>query len=325
MEAFFFDEAKYQLLYNCSFYDYDSIPAESRAHPIVGSIFVATAVFFIIIYIPCLLVFLHKEYRQQPCYQLMFILGINDIALLLFSGVLTGIYGIFGTVYCQYPKTIYFLGSGGVSLWCAQCITLVILALNRCLEMGNRHWADILFGKGRVLHWMFLSIAYFNIVCWWTAPGIFNPFRMAWLFNPHDVYYADPEVRYYNGVQFYNNIAMIIVMTTIYSTFLYILYKRSSVTQNLKHAKLSFIQVFAICLATVIICLAYVIIQYVTLPVELGYLTQFIWICNSGFPAIIYLTLNPTLRHHVFMVVNRKRYLASHKSTITPAVTPSVF
>nr|CAD2152957.1 unnamed protein product [Meloidogyne enterolobii] len=53
--------------YNCSFYDYNSIPVENRRNLIVGIILLILYVIFEVLYLPCLGVFAQKENLRESC------------------------------------------------------------------------------------------------------------------------------------------------------------------------------------------------------------------------------------------------------------------
>uniref|UniRef100_A0A7E4UTY5 G_PROTEIN_RECEP_F1_2 domain-containing protein n=1 Tax=Panagrellus redivivus TaxID=6233 RepID=A0A7E4UTY5_PANRE len=299
MNKLLFDHQTYELGYNCSFYDVNLIPLAERQHPIVGSIFIVTAILMILLYIPCLLVFCRGRFRKQPCYKLMIFLGVIDVLLTIGNGVVSGLFVFFGTVYCEQPLIIYLIGSFGQGLWCGQSVALVFLALNRCLEMARSHLSEVLFDKKLVYLWISIAMIYFFIVSWYETAGIFSAIHMTWQFNPHAGYFEDEEQKYYNVMHMPNNLFVIIAMISIYTVFAVIFWKKTSGTTNRKHVKQTFVQVFLLCLATVILCAAYIVIQFVKLPTEVTMVIQFIWICNGGLPAIIYLTLNSTVRKHI--------------------------
>ncbi|CAK5043010.1 unnamed protein product [Meloidogyne enterolobii] len=54
---------------------------------------------------------------KSNCYKIMFVMGVFDMAGLLFVGFLTGYLGYFGYVFCSSPKLIYFAGAYG----CCMC------------------------------------------------------------------------------------------------------------------------------------------------------------------------------------------------------------
>jgi hypothetical protein len=49
--------------------------------------------------------------RDSLYYKLMLAMGVVDMANLMLVGVLTGIFGVTGIVYCSSPQLIYTIGS----------------------------------------------------------------------------------------------------------------------------------------------------------------------------------------------------------------------
>ncbi|KAL3086083.1 hypothetical protein niasHS_008140 [Heterodera schachtii] len=62
----------------------------------------------------------------------------------------TGILGIIGAVYCDYPLLIYTSGSMGLFLWFAETSAEMLLAINRCMELLRPQLAHAIF-SGQIL------------------------------------------------------------------------------------------------------------------------------------------------------------------------------
>jgi hypothetical protein len=52
--------------------------------------------------------------RESACYKMMMVMGVLDMLCLPICGILTGVMGILGTVYCSWPGPIYVLGATGI-------------------------------------------------------------------------------------------------------------------------------------------------------------------------------------------------------------------
>jgi uncharacterized membrane protein YesL len=114
MEIMLFEPKRFNLLYNCSFYDYNIIPVEKRQHKFLGVVIIICYVIFMPSYLACLYAMLNKDLRKKASYRLMFLLGVIHILDLQFCGLMTGVFAIVGVVYCQYPLLIYVSGSFAV-------------------------------------------------------------------------------------------------------------------------------------------------------------------------------------------------------------------
>jgi len=125
MEVYFFKTERFQLLYNCNLYTVEEVPLERRQQILAGTLSIGLFIIFEVIlrtnrgiikfmqilYIPCL--FALWQHLEQSCYRIMFTLGVVDIFGLAFPGLLTGILGIQGAVYCTNPQLIYWTGCIG--------------------------------------------------------------------------------------------------------------------------------------------------------------------------------------------------------------------
>ncbi|KAL3125712.1 hypothetical protein niasHT_009799 [Heterodera trifolii] len=105
-----FVHERFDHLYNCSFYDYESVPREMRKNVLVGTILLLLYGIFEILYIPCLLVFARKENLRESCYKLMLFMGILSMVNIHSSGLVIGIYAVRGDVFCDRPLVNYVLG-----------------------------------------------------------------------------------------------------------------------------------------------------------------------------------------------------------------------
>jgi hypothetical protein len=70
----------------------------------LGVTYISLGTFYVILYIPCLIVMLKKELWQNICYKLMFIVGIFDICTLTINAFLPGIIMVFALDYNCYPN-----------------------------------------------------------------------------------------------------------------------------------------------------------------------------------------------------------------------------
>ncbi|KAH7717208.1 SRT-52 protein [Aphelenchoides avenae] len=88
MEWYFFEPERVQRLYNCSFYDVNSIPLEERTHPLMGISWIIMFCFFESLYIPCL--WAMRKLLAKPCYKFMFYVGCADVVALWINALLAG-------------------------------------------------------------------------------------------------------------------------------------------------------------------------------------------------------------------------------------------
>jgi hypothetical protein len=53
---------------------------------------------------------LYRHRRENSCYALLFLVSVVDVIALNLLGLLTGVLGLLGVVYCQQPTLIYVSG-----------------------------------------------------------------------------------------------------------------------------------------------------------------------------------------------------------------------
>ncbi|KAI6186099.1 hypothetical protein M3Y98_00096000 [Aphelenchoides besseyi] len=198
MEVLLFDKQKYETLYNCSFYDIEKIPVESRRHPYWGVFFLSLYSTFFFLYIVCIIAMLTIEQRKQASYQFMILLGCSHLIGLQTSGLMVGIGTLRGIVFCS-PNTstiVYFAGCTATGAWIASTSTSQILGINRCLVLYKRHLAETIFGGWCIILWMCIPLLLAFYMFTFTVPPIFTSILMSYLYNPHFGYFQDLGERY---------------------------------------------------------------------------------------------------------------------------------
>lgn len=132
-----------------------------------------------------------KQFYQQSCYKLMFLMGISDLFCMFINGFFTGYFAINGYVFCSSPTLIYYLGVGGVSLWAFQSDCGMFLALNRCLEMFEPKINAMLFKGSKTYFWVMIATLHSLTFALFTKPVIYSSLYVSWFFNPHFGYFDD--------------------------------------------------------------------------------------------------------------------------------------
>ncbi|EGT56429.1 hypothetical protein CAEBREN_11680 [Caenorhabditis brenneri] len=114
--------------------------------PVLGSVFLFFGLLFIILYIPCFIAIIKKK-SSAPVYQMMFALAIFDMLSLFVNSVCTGLFDMMGISFCHYPLPIFCLGAIAGGSWMAGCLTCIMLALERCVEINPDFPLEFLFRK----------------------------------------------------------------------------------------------------------------------------------------------------------------------------------
>ena len=137
MDIFLWKRDEYVMLYNCSFYDVDSIPLNQRQHVLIGVSLVVMFFIFEILYIPSLIVMRKPTFYQQSCYKIMFYMGVVDVLCMVMNGGFTGLFALTGDVFCSHPTLIYCLGTFGLGRFCFT-LRFVLLYFSFELQIRNR-------------------------------------------------------------------------------------------------------------------------------------------------------------------------------------------
>ncbi|KAI1695652.1 serpentine type 7TM GPCR chemoreceptor srt domain-containing protein [Ditylenchus destructor] len=191
MEFFLFRHADYEKLYSCT-YDISTAPLEKRVHTIHGSLLIAVSTFFVLVYIPTLLVM--YQYLKKTAYQLMIVIGLSDVFILTFVVIPYGIMSITGDVFCSHPSLSYIIGCASGGLWVLSTEMSCILALYRCLELWRPFVADALFRGKKTLAWVGFSFIHLFVTILFGMPIIYSSLVGSMVLNPHAGYIDDAGV-----------------------------------------------------------------------------------------------------------------------------------
>ncbi|KAI1697189.1 serpentine type 7TM GPCR chemoreceptor srt domain-containing protein [Ditylenchus destructor] len=317
MEMFLFRRDVYHRLYNCTNIHVDDVPLEKRQHIPEAIITIILCTIYYILYIPCMISL--RKYTHVPCYMLLYYMSITDCLILWILGFAHGIFSIMGIVFCSAPTTVYVLGSFLSGFWIAESVVELTLCINRCLSILAPRFERILFGKWRVWIWIFASATYGT---WWgfnIHPVLFNGIHFTWFFNPYVGYIDDPTGIYNNILHIIWDMGVAVGVPAIYVIFIAIFMIKThgfgTSSSIKKKEKMMFMQVFCISLFNFVACSVYVYMMYHIPDAFLIHFAQFCWLHIHGFPPVIYLCLNKTIRDDSKKLVND--FIASHPSLIS--------
>ncbi|KAL3085588.1 hypothetical protein niasHT_037329 [Heterodera trifolii] len=161
MELLLFRHDEFDKMYGCDGFNADKIPLEQRTNIVNGCILIA--LFFIF-----------------------------ESALFI-NALETGILGIIGAVYCDYPLLIYTTGSMITVLWIAETSAEMLLAINRCMELLRPELAHAIFSGNKLRCLFALPICYSTVMAMFTKSVLFSGIYLSWFFNPYVGYTDDFE------------------------------------------------------------------------------------------------------------------------------------
>jgi hypothetical protein len=190
-------------------------------------------------------------------------LGLVDIFVLPFNGILTGILAIRGDVYCSNPDLIYISGALALGLYCSVSMVSVLLAINRCVEMIYPRLNEVIFSPNMLTCWFIIASLYGVYFTMFTVPIKFCGIYLSWFFSPYAGYTDKDAELYHNVMHSINNTIESSSLVGMYTIFCIVLVFRSvsskgtmsshSIAKRKSQIR-SFIQVFLISIVNVVAC-----------------------------------------------------------------------
>ncbi|TKR73693.1 hypothetical protein L596_020975 [Steinernema carpocapsae] len=252
---------------------------------------------------------LKRELIRHSCYKLMFYLGILDCLSIVTSCLVTGYLAIDGRFPCPHYRDFeYVLTTFACGIWCSVCVTCIILAFNRCIDLWRNKHLLALFYHHRTYYWIGLCVLYLTLVTIYVKGLFFSPVAYAWFFDPFfgmtnlDV----DRTEFFSVVHSVNNIGVIVVLSLLNTFLVASIYWK---TRKSNSNYLSLIQ-RRITAQTVLICsinffaaFVYVYMQFFPTPAFLIMSAHIMWQLSSGLTPIVYLSLNLTIRQSVIDLI----------------------
>ncbi|KAL3105856.1 hypothetical protein niasHT_026631 [Heterodera trifolii] len=298
MDKLFWNAADFDHFYNCSSYKIETVPIENRQKTFFGILMLLSFFAAEALYVPCLVVM--WRHLKENCYKIMFSIGLVDFVALWVCAFETGLFSIMGSVFCSYPILIYISGMFGNVVWAFETTMATILALNRCfVVVASSKAEEFLFGGWRIWAWVGGALLY---SCWFgffNIPIVFNSQFFVWSYNSHLGYSDENAEMYVNQWETVHDMAILFALVISYGFFMaYLLVKNLSFKLDIVTSanKNIFLQVLLISTVNIVTSLCYVLMGFVELPQWAYFVTTFMWMFCHGFPPIIYLTMNKTIR-----------------------------
>ncbi|KAI1699585.1 serpentine type 7TM GPCR chemoreceptor srt domain-containing protein [Ditylenchus destructor] len=297
--------------------DGNTIPGEVKVG--VAIWYLAEYFFFTALYIPALIVIYRSKLYKYACYKIMFVIGICDCNMGFIHGFLSGIYSLIGASYCSHNTLLILTGHCSHFIWGFYCTSAVLLALNRCIDMHSREVADRLFSGNRVWLW-FIPILLYSIFFSsdYDVPGIYNSVVAASAFQI-DFRPGAPPVM--DWICFYNSCFVLSSLIILYSILLFRMARNSSKHDSIRSMQRKvLLQSFVICCSVFLVAATYGSASFIRIPLELAKCTTIsVQIC-AGSTAIMYITMNKTIRRGVLDLIGIG-HLTYRKSQVTALST----
>lgn len=301
MEVLLFEKETFTALYNCSFYDVNTVPQEVRRQRIMGVMTLPSGIVSFLLYLCCITAMFNKKTRANSSYKLMILLSFFHLYGVFLGGIATPYLYYTGAVFCDLPLAIYLLGAYGTATWVGSTTTGCILSFNRCCEMYNGSLAKMFFGGYRVYFWMLIPVSIYLYDFWFAMPLLFSAIGMSWYINPHVFYFDDHGSKYMNDMHTLNNTLTLLAQVVFSITFavLYFRELRGKSSKMSKSEKLMCLQVFIIGLFELIAGLTFLLQQRYNLSFALTMLAGICYFCSQACAPYVYLIFNRTIRTNV--------------------------
>uniref|UniRef100_A0AC35U9F1 G_PROTEIN_RECEP_F1_2 domain-containing protein n=1 Tax=Rhabditophanes sp. KR3021 TaxID=114890 RepID=A0AC35U9F1_9BILA len=236
----------------------------------------------------------------------MLVLGILDMITLCFNSLLTGYLTIRGDVFCSNQSLIYYGGMFALGCWCAACITTIILAFSRVVDVWKPRLAAFLFDGSKTWIWLLISLAYFIFFTFFTPPLLYTSRGYALYFDPF--VHIDGNLTkghdYSNYPHTINNFLIIIILSLLYILYFIMLFSRLKFNSNANSIsslqKDLFLQTSVIISFTYIASIIYVYFNYFPAGNVLVILGQITWILSHSASAISFLIFNKSIKRHIY-------------------------
>lgn len=114
----------------------------------------------------------------------MLFLGLIDMICIPISGFICGYAAFYGLIYCMSPSLLYISGCLGVACWGGGTMSVLILGLNRCMDLTNPNLAQVFFAGRKTFAWLLLPIIPFIYFSWFHTTVTFSSHAYAVFFDP---------------------------------------------------------------------------------------------------------------------------------------------
>ncbi|CAJ0585185.1 unnamed protein product, partial [Mesorhabditis spiculigera] len=227
-------------------------------------------------------------------------------------------YGV--VIEILYIPSLYVISRPAYRRMPCYKIMCLLGPIDMCAIVTNSIVNGYLLTQGAVFCTIFniilsLPILYGAYFFWFTPPVLFTSVHDSWFFDPF--IFEGRTAEYMNPPHTLNNLLLCALTCCLYTALCGLLahqFGYSSDERKMSWAQKSiFIQATSICIANLVAALVYVFMQFFPTPQFFILLGHFGWELCHGFPAIVYLTINRSIRREVFRCLGFGAYLDHSK------------
>uniref|UniRef100_A0AC35TNA2 7TM_GPCR_Srx domain-containing protein n=1 Tax=Rhabditophanes sp. KR3021 TaxID=114890 RepID=A0AC35TNA2_9BILA len=278
-----------------------------------GILYFSIGVVGIILYIPFFIAMLDKNNFKHPCYRIMTHLAAFDIVNLFLLGIGGGIFSIYGFSYWTYPKSSIIMCEAGYFFWCVVNGDLIVLAIQRCVQMLSPDLTEELFSGNKTFIWLMIPLIITTAMTIVNSVFIYSPVLNVCVLDPFMGYPNTSSVKYESIYQIMENFGNTFILITTYVIFFIILIlkkkqnkvptgtKKSVVNTNSNKSQnlLLFLQTAAICFVAFASNVLFITESYVQLPMIALTVTSTATLLVHAIPPIIFMVANKTLKNTI--------------------------
>ncbi|PIC24147.1 hypothetical protein B9Z55_017584 [Caenorhabditis nigoni] len=263
------------------------------------------------LYILCFIA-ICKIKSSAPVYQLMFFIAIFDIIAIIVGSLILGYLTFHGIFFCQCPLFFFIIGSLAMFTWLFNCVSCIILAIERCSEVNPKFFLSFLFGKKvfRVVKTLVFIYGINGLM--FSKPVIFSPEYTSFIYDP--LIGKDPSL-YQNNWLAGNNFAIALSTTTLYFYLCYYLllkYRYSTSMWLYKSTRQIILQGVVMCFFHSAAACIYEYMAYFTPTLYVIVAGEVVYQLACSCLSVVYLTLNRTIRNTVVKMVIPKSIRAKY-------------
>ncbi|CAL2038896.1 unnamed protein product [Caenorhabditis brenneri] len=293
--------------YNCSWKSQEEWFEMGQKRPYLGYPITIFGVFIELLYPPILYIIFKTKLIKHACYKIIVLLALMDMTATACSCLISGPLFIQGAVYCSYPEFIYFSGMLVLTTWCTSCACTLFLFVNRIVYITLPQYSDLIDGKLAFLS-IILLILYFLFWFFFTPTVCFNSVGMAWFPDPFSEETPSEEAAdyYRNTPQAWNNWIFVSTMLFLYVAY-FVKVRKVARGQKSKAAAAIIVQCVIICFFNTVCALVYNSFTLITPDPWILMMGQVCWSVNHGCPALIYITMNHTIKKEFKRLIFRTK------------------
>ncbi|CAL2038913.1 unnamed protein product [Caenorhabditis brenneri] len=288
--------------YNCSRKTFSEWEATGVKKPWFGYPLIAFGVFIELLYIPIIYIIIKTKLIKHPCYKIIIMLAMIDMSATCCSCLITGPLLVIGSVFCMYPTFTYITGGLTLNTWCMACAATVSLFINRIISIGFREYADVV--EKKLAYSSIAFVLFYGFYIFYFTPSLaYNSDIMAWLPDPLSEETPSKEAAAMGiniTVQKHNpSVEQLDIRDMYVCTVLCVLHDGQAVGKGTK------------------------VKGFESAPWILAF-GQICWACNHACPAIIYVTMNDTIRREFYRLVFRVHVAPKVEDTTSAKSTSKI-